>query len=634
MNNDQILIVDDSTQMRDFLAKVVLGPEGFSIELARNGAEGLEIALEVNPALIITDYAMPDLTGLEMVEELRKAGRNIPTILITAEGSEDIAVQALRAGVMDYFVKPFDPLALLNAINRILKAAKVGSIQLGVPDQRRMQALNTLIAVGKSVTALHDLETILGQVLEGAIYLCGAEEGSIMLVDHETDELYVHVSKNLQEGLINHRLLVQDSLAGRVVSSRQPLLVNTDKMERIHTGHLVKSLLYVPLQIGDQVIGILDIHNRMSDSPISRQDVGIIAALADYAAIAITNARLIYDINSAYTRLDATLSGLTTPFFILDSNRQLLLCNKASYICFDNLGDEDDPTGRNLSDISSNKSLISLIDCVERGETFIGEVPIADRTYIMHVSPSEHIGMAVMMQDVTHYKERDREKSELILTVSHQVRSPLTAILSYIEFLNKTGNLNVNQLEFSYQVRRNVQLITDTINGLLDLGRIEAGVTQLREPVSVAGVARYAVEALKGEVASRGLSLDMKVEEHISEMLGDSAQLRQVFVNLVENAIKYTPSGGKISVAVEEREHQIIAQVSDTGIGIDPKDQPRIFDKFYRAKGVAAKGYQGTGLGLSIVKTIVEEHGGRIWVESVLGSGTTFTIIFPVAEAS
>lgn len=634
MNNDQILIVDDSTQMRDFLAKVVLGPEGFSIELARNGAEGLEIALEVNPALIITDYAMPDLTGLEMVEELRKAGRNIPTILITAEGSEDIAVQALRAGVMDYFVKPFDPLALLNAINRILKAAKVGSIQLGVPDQRRMQALNTLIAVGKSVTALHDLETILGQVLEGAIYLCGAEEGSIMLVDHETDELYVHVSKNLQEGLINHRLLVQDSLAGRVVSSRQPLLVNTDKMERIHIGHLVKSLLYVPLQIGDQVIGILDIHNRMSDSPISRQDVGIIAALADYAAIAITNARLIYDINSAYTRLDATLSGLTTPFFILDSNRQLLLCNKASYICFDNLGDEDDPTGRNLSDISSNKSLISLIDCVERGETFIGEVPIADRTYIMHVSPSEHIGMAVMMQDVTHYKERDREKSELILTVSHQVRSPLTAILSYIEFLNKTGNLNVNQLEFSYQVRRNVQLITDTINGLLDLGRIEAGVTQLREPVSVAGVARYAVEALKGEVASRGLSLDMKVEEHISEMLGDSAQLRQVFVNLVENAIKYTPSGGKISVAVEEREHQIIAQVSDTGIGIDPKDQPRIFDKFYRAKGVAAKGYQGTGLGLSIVKTIVEEHGGRIWVESVLGSGTTFTIIFPVAEAS
>ena len=185
MSGEHILIVDDSAQMRDFLADVVLRPEGYAVDVARNGAEGLAFVLANAPDLIITDLAMPDMNGLEMLHGIREHGIRVPAMLMTAEGSEDLAVQALRLGVMDYFVKPFDPEAMLEAVRRVLQASRIGSVPTGVPDQRRLQTLNTLIAVGKSVTSLLDLEQILSRVVEAAVYLSQGEEGVLMLVDEE-----------------------------------------------------------------------------------------------------------------------------------------------------------------------------------------------------------------------------------------------------------------------------------------------------------------------------------------------------------------------------------------------------------------------------------------------------------------
>src|SRR5690606_25531453 len=140
--------------MRDFMANVVLQGEGYRVDTARNGTEGLAAALASPPDLIITDLSMPDMSGLEMLQALREQGSRVPAILMTAEGSEDLAVQALRLGVMDYFIKPFDPEAMVEAVSRVLQASRIGSVRTGVPDQRRLQALNTLIAVGKSITSL------------------------------------------------------------------------------------------------------------------------------------------------------------------------------------------------------------------------------------------------------------------------------------------------------------------------------------------------------------------------------------------------------------------------------------------------------------------------------------------------
>jgi signal transduction histidine kinase/DNA-binding response OmpR family regulator len=615
--------------MRDFIADSLLRPEGFAVDVARDGAEGLEAALANTPDLIVTDLAMPGMSGLEMVRRLREHHHRMPVILITAEGSEDLAVQALRLGVMDYFVKPFDGEEMLSAVKRTLQATRIGRVRAGVPDQRRLQALNTLIAIGKSINSLLDLEMVLSRVVEAAVYLSRTEEGILMLLDPDTGELYVRAAKNLEDGLQSMRLPVRDSLAGHVIRTGKPMLVAGEGMQQIKTRYLVRSLLYVPLKIKDSVIGVLGVHNRFTDRDISREDVGIVTALSDYAAIAIVNARLFETSENERARLARIFDQVEDAILAVDDEDQVVLCNPAARQFLDQDASEQDSIGRPLVEVTSNRSLLELMEGARQDEMMQGEVQLYDdRTFNAHVIKVEGIGSVVVMQDITHLKERDRIKSELLEMVSHQVRSPLTAILSYIELLIRTGNLSPQQMEFAEQVKHNVKLITETIGDLLDLGKIEAGLDRQREPVSLGHAVYYTVDALQNRIDAKDQHLEVITGDDLPTVLGNPVRLRQVFINLVDNAIKYTPEGGEIEVSIHEEGEHAVVRISDDGIGIPLDDQPHIFDKFYRASGVSSE-YEGTGLGLSIVKSIVEMHGGRIWVESRPGEGTTFTVMLP-----
>lgn len=614
--------------MRDFLAEVVLATEGYTVRVARDGREGLEFVLANNPDLVITDLAMPNMTGLEMVAAMREHGSRVPVILMTAEGSEDLAVEALRLGVMDYFVKPFEPDGMLEAVGRVLQASRIGTVRTGVPDQRRLQALNTLMAVGKSITALLDLEQILSRVVEAAVYLSKAEEGVLMLVDPDNGDLYVRAEKNLTDGLRSMRLSVTDSLAGQVIRTGQPLLVTGEGMQRIKTRYLVRSLLYVPMKIQNRVIGVLGIHNRWVQHEISQEDAGVLTTLADYAAIAIVNARLYGATENERERLARVFAQAEDAIIVIDEQERIVLYNPAALPFLGRLPDGQNPLGQRLWRIMDNDSLMSLFEGALVDELTQGEVQFGDRTYIARVINVENIGRVAVMHDISYLKERDRVKTELLEMVSHQVRSPLTGILSYIELLMRTGNLTQQQLEFAQQVRHNVRLITETIRDLLDLGKIEAGLDREQEAVSLQQIALYAIDALHDNAETRDQTLTYDSGASETLVLGNPVRLRQVFVNLVDNAIKYTPPGGSIHLEIFTEEEQVIARVSDNGIGIPLEDQPHIFEKFYRAREVTDT-YDGTGLGLSIVQSIVEAHGGRIWLDSRVGSGTTFTIVLP-----
>ncbi|MGF1503724.1 MAG: response regulator, partial [Anaerolineae bacterium] len=149
MAGEHILVVDDDPQMRQFIGETVLKLEGYQITTASNGQAGYEKALALSPDLIVTDNAMPGKTGLEMLEALRQANHRAPAILMTAEGSEQVAVRALRAGVMDYFIKPFTIDDMGDGVARVLEATRAGGLRADILDQRYMQTFNTLIGVGK-----------------------------------------------------------------------------------------------------------------------------------------------------------------------------------------------------------------------------------------------------------------------------------------------------------------------------------------------------------------------------------------------------------------------------------------------------------------------------------------------------
>ncbi len=630
MTGERILVVDDSARMRDFLANSVLGMEGYIVDVAWDGVEGLASALTNNPDLIITDLAMPEMDGLEMVEELRQNDRQIPVILITGEGSEQIAVRALRAGVMDYFVKPFEEEDLRQAIKRILRSTRVGALRAGIPDQRRLQALNTLIAIGKSVTSLLDLELILSRVVEAAVYLSGAEEGAMMLIDQDSGELYVRVAKNIEAGLRSMRLQVKDSLAGRVVDSGEPLLISGQGMQKIKTRYLVKSLLYVPLKVGEQIIGVLGLYNRVTDRVISNQDVSLIKALADYAAIAIVNAQHYTEAESERSRFKRVFDHIQQPNLLVDDDGRVTYANPAAW---ELLGIKA-PVGQYLSDLIDNSALLDLLGDTERDGAARGEVSLLDgRIFHAWLKYVDGVGYAISLQEITNLKELDRVKTDAIMTISHDLRSPLTAVLSYVDLITRVGELNEQQADMADKVKTSVQVITNLVSDLLEMGRLEAGLDQQREAISVVDMTRYVVDAVRGRADMKSQNVIVELTEQDTTVLGAPSRLRRVLLNLVDNAIKYTPDGGEVEVSVFRESEQVMVSISDTGIGIDADDLPFVFEKFYRVADVETT-HEGTGLGLNIVKTIIEDHDGRIWVDSYPGEGTTFTIVLPLHHNS
>lgn len=301
-----ILVIDDSADIRSFLRESVLGPAGYMILTASDGQSGLERALAERPDLIMLDVSMPRMTGLEVLEALQKEEVNIPVILMTFYGSENVAVQAFRLGVKDYIRKPFEVEEILQAIERalaesrlqrekeiLLQRLEAANKQL----EQRITELTTLYAVGQSVTSLLDLDKLLNRVVEAAVYTASADEGSLLLVDEETQELYLRAAQGMGEREARgFRLKIKDSLVGSVVRTGEPLLATgspeTEEWLKVKTGYLVGSLLYAPLKVKGRVIGVLGVVNRSASRKFGQDNLFRLTSLADYAAIAIENARL------------------------------------------------------------------------------------------------------------------------------------------------------------------------------------------------------------------------------------------------------------------------------------------------------------------------------------------------------
>jgi len=222
--NERVLLIDDGRDIQDFVVNHILIPNGFEVSVARDGVEGMQKALDEEPDFIIVDMLMPGMSGLDVIQTLAEKGKDIPSILITAHGSEQLAVDALRAGARDYIIKPFEADELLDAITRTLRDVRQRQekeeltrrlIHTSKQLEGRLRELNTLIGIGKSVTSLLDLEMVLQRVLEAGVFLTRADEGSLLLLDPVTNELYIRAAKNLDSELVSTvRLKVHDSLAG------------------------------------------------------------------------------------------------------------------------------------------------------------------------------------------------------------------------------------------------------------------------------------------------------------------------------------------------------------------------------------------------------------------------------------
>ncbi|HXV99076.1 MAG TPA: response regulator, partial [Anaerolineae bacterium] len=487
MANECVLVVDDSSQNVEFLTDYVLKPNGYKVLVARNGEEGFVLARSKHPDLILLDNNMPKMTGMEVLEALNEHEINIPVIMMTFHGSETLAVQSFRLGVRDYVLKPFQISEMLQAIERALAEARLRRerdeltgrlVKSNQQLEQRIKELNTLFGIGKSVTSLLDQDKLLSRLVEAAVYLINAEEGSLLLVDDKTNELYMVAARGIDERLArSFRLRVEDSLAGEVITSGQPLVLSGADLTKIKTSYLVRSVIYVPLKIKGKVSGVLSVDNRQQQRDFTNHDMRLLSALADYAAISVENAKLFNQAESERAKLATVLSEIEEPVVVITGRDDRVVVANTAFRRALSLGAVV-AEGRPLAELIQNEALISLIAAApDSGSSHKSEIPLDDgRTFYASLTPIPEVGRAVIMQDITHFKELDRMKSDFVSTVSHDLRAPLTSVKAYAQMLEQAGELNEKQELFANRIVKAAEHIATMVTDLLDLSKIEAGI--------------------------------------------------------------------------------------------------------------------------------------------------------------
>lgn len=635
---DHILVVISDAQIT-FLLDRVLRSVGYGVTVLQEGSSALKQSAHTLPGLVILGERLSDGQGLDFATEFARRFPSVPVILFVYQDSPDLLKRAMRLGISDYLTPPLRSEEILRSVKNALDFAHRRKDHLLLEArrytstlQRQLDELETLTRLGRVVTGSLDLDSVLAAIIDAGVELTGAEEGSLLLIDETTGELYMRAARNFQEDFVRtFRIPITDSLAGSVIRSGETILIDENTPQKIKTAYLVHSLAYVPLQINGHVFGVLGVDNRQSHMPLTQRHVKMLNALAGYAVIAIENARLYIEVLAERNKLETILTGVHDGVMVIDQDQRLALVNRAAREAF-NLGQDINLSSKQFTEVFDQQELLDLVGGNSVSLSNRTELsPDENHIYSVQVTPIPAVGQVVTMHDITNLRKLDRIKTDFVHTVSHDLRSPLTAILGYVELIERAGPVTDLQRDFIHRVQVSVHNITHLVDDLLDLGRIESGFDVRKENVRLDQIIHYSAESLKKQLAEKGHHLQINLPKDFPTILANPVQIRQMIDHMMENCIKYTPQGGTVSVYSEVEQNQIIIQFNDTGIGIPALDLPYIFDKFYRATNASMES-SGTGLGLAIVKSIVESHGGRIWVDSTVDKGSTFTVVLPLIQ--
>lgn len=309
----KVLVADDGRDNREFIVDYILKPNGFTPLVARDGLEALNIIKQTRPDIILLDLQMPRMNGMEVLDALQAEGLDIPVILMTFHGSEEVAVEVYRKGVRDYVRKPYTVDEMMDAMNRCLGEVRLRQekealtrrlLRANASLNRRVRELNTLYQIGKNVTALVGMQTLLPRIVDAATSVIGAEQGALYLL--EGGQLVCRAQKTHADPKASpcHEFS-SDPIARRAAQTGQPAMFSPEELEKVRAKNpsLPAAIASIPLIVKKQVVGVLSVSNVSSHArPFNKQDQAMLSALSDYAAIAIENARIYAALQETSTR--------------------------------------------------------------------------------------------------------------------------------------------------------------------------------------------------------------------------------------------------------------------------------------------------------------------------------------------
>lgn len=539
----------------------------------------------------------------------------------------------------------FVALGFLTAI-----AAVWGLQQVSEQLQQRVTTLNLLNEIGQTISSSLELEPLLNLIYEGASRLMDTTNFWIALYDPERNEIRYEVIYDEGRQYPPEQLPYDPTrfLSAYTIERREPLFLSTPEevrkvpvyLETTGSGRCPESLIAVPLLSRGRAIGAISVQSYEPHA-FRQEDLETLMMMATQAGVALENARLFREVEASQQYLRAILDSVDYAVMVTDLNGRVRLANRATENIFGIR--EPDMINYPLGEIICHQSLREIAGRIERGEVTGREsiqVTLSDdRIMATQVAPvsdfrGERVGYVLAMADVTPLHRLSQLKSQVIRIASHDLRNPLQLASGFFHILlEELPPLTEMQANLAQRITHHLKTMEQLIDELLELERIETSGEHREELLDMAQLVQQAASEYRWQAEMKGLRFWTEVAQDISPVRGNHRMLIQAIGNLLDNAIKYTPEGGTITLRLWEENGEVVLTVQDTGVGIPLEALPHIFEHFYRARQPGTEHVSGTGLGLSLVQSIIREHHGRVWVESegVPGKGSLFGIALPAA---
>jgi signal transduction histidine kinase/DNA-binding response OmpR family regulator len=690
---EKILLVDDEKGMCDSL-KTLLEMEGYDVEATTDSTRALELLGEIDFDLVITDIKMPRVSGLEILRKARSIDPYLEVILMTGYASLASAKEAVDQGAFGYLAKPIEFEELKITIARSLEKRHTALEkerlldELTISNTKLEQSLAQFDALYSASTILAstiDLTEALTQILSLAIDVIGARIGSVMILDPNKQELYIGAACGLASEIVaNTRMKVGSSISGYVAQTGKPLIIadieKDKRFSRINRQHYEsKSLISVPLQYKGNILGVINLNNKVAGTAFNNDDLRILSSLAAQAAIAIDRANIfgervdkinelsiLFDITRQISTID-NIDKVAETLFVemrklihnieaifwfghIERTNSLQLelhyrserCNqKQAFPTELKIDKEVIGIGQDVDINSVSGQLLKLFAEYAATNKFATEIiPVQLRGSVSGFmvilsdgaisATGQNLSTIVATQAASIY---ERQKAifngmklvtmgKMISEICHDLKKPLTNIKGNVQIYKDKIKSPMAE-EFFGSTEKELNRLHDLVKEIVNFANPTKYYTR-RE--SIKAIFEKAAGLLERDFLKKNIEFKL-VSENVPDIELNKNEILESFLNIMLNSVESMESGGKLIIKIghhPQNEPYVNITIADTGCGIPENELPKIFDRYYTTKE------SGTGLGLSIVERVISAHNGRLTVDSQIGKGTSFNIDLPI----
>lgn len=560
-------------------------------------------------------------------------------------GEDLVGVMTMSHAIAGFFTQ-----AHLDLLQSISDQAAIAALNARLYDtsQRKAEVMQALFESASYINESLELEDVLNRILDQILYGLKVEAVSLALIDSATNELVFRAATGINpDKIIGERIKKGEGIAGWVIEKGQAVIVADAyndprffaKQDQI-TGFNTRAIAAAPIISRGQVIGVLEALNPQK--PFNQDALSVLQGIGTLAGTAITHARLFREVDHARQRFRELFEDSVAPILITDQDGKILEANQQAK----DIGGFSERTwltlniryfhrvnwqtlGQQLSQLQNGATVSYESSMYTR---YGHEVPV--EVSVRRISNNGEPQLQWILLDITERKDMDRLRVDLMQMVYHDLRSPLANVLSSLNLIGSMDPVQDDQtinsiVEIAIRSTERVQRLASS---LLDTSMMQAGQKiGSMAPVDLSGVMQEAVKAITPYLENKSHQLNLDLPDEQMEVMADADIIRRVLINLLENAVKYSPDDSNITIGAEKVTGQAQVWVQDNGPGIPEEDLPTIFDKFTRSRQKDNKKVKGLGLGLAFCKLAVENHGGNIRVDSKLGEGTRFTFTLPIA---